>query len=144
MDRDEFKHLRDLPGKSISGPIRLYGRQGHAPELCATDIVINNDAGADLLMDVSYNPETDKKTVNVRERGAGPICRLDVDGPPHKQASGCHKHSLQKPDCPKSNLPLEVQDRADLVGKSVQEVLDEMCKLGSIGGNPVVELPEVK
>lgn len=141
MDRNEFEHLRDLPGKSINGPIVLKGKPGHAPELYATDVVIENDAGADLLMDVSFNPETDKKTVNVRERGVGPICRLDVDGPAHRPVTGCHKHSLQKPDCPKNNLPLEVKDRADLSGKSIQDVLDEMCRLGSIEGNPQVQTP---
>lgn len=141
MDRNEFEHLRDLPDKAINGPIVLKVKPGHAPELYATDIVIQNSAEADLLMDVSFNPETDKKTVNVRERGVGPICRLDVDGPPHRPAGGCHKHSLQKPDCPKNNLPLEVGDRTDLSGKSIQEVLDEMCKLGSIGGDPQVQTP---
>jgi hypothetical protein len=136
MDRNEFEHLRDLPGKSVSGPIVLKGKPGHAPELYATNVAIENDAGADLRMDVSFNPKTGKKTVNVRKEPEGPICRLDVDGPAHRPATGSHKHSLQRPDCPNKNLPMDVGDRPDLSGKSVQDVLDEMCRLGSIGGKP--------
>lgn len=143
MDRTEFEWLRGLTGKTIDGPIRLRAKEGHAPELFANAVPIENSEGIPLLMGVSYNPDTGKKTVNVSVRGVGPVCRLDVDGPRHSPAGGSHKHAVQTPSCsnPGRNLPKGVLDRPDLSGKSIQEVVDEMCRLGNIAGSPRVELP---
>ena len=72
------------------------------------------------------------QTVNVYVPGIGPICRLDVDGTRHGGAGRSHKHALATERCPDRNLPGNVVSRVDLSGRSIREVFDELCRLGSI------------
>jgi hypothetical protein len=92
-------------------------------------IIIENTAGVEARPTISYNPEVGSKTFNVHVPGMGPICRLDVDGPAHRPAGRCHKHSLQTERCPDRNLPDGVWDLPDLSGKSVRELFDIFCEM---------------
>ncbi len=82
MNREQFERLRDLPGKTIRGDIRLVRSRAVSPLLIAEGIRIDNSQGVDARLTISYNPEVGSKSFNVHVPGIGPICRLDVDGPP--------------------------------------------------------------
>lgn len=58
MNRRDFESLRALPGKTISGPIRLSQKQATHPLLTADRIPIENDQGIAVWMNINYNPET--------------------------------------------------------------------------------------
>jgi len=131
MNRTEFEALRDLPGKRISQDVRFIRRAALRPA-CEAEVPIENDQGVDLRMSLHFNPETGSKTVNVFVPGTGPICRLDVDGTRHGDAGRSHKHALQTEQCPDRNLPDRVVARADLSGRSMQEVFDDFCRAARI------------
>jgi hypothetical protein len=80
---------------------------------------------------ITYNPESDTKGINVWVVGLGPICRLDVDGQVHGDVGRSHKHALQRESCPANNLP-KATARADLSGKTVLEVFHEFCTIANI------------
>ena len=132
MDRATFDLVRDIPGKVIKGDIRLAARRQTQPALVAENIQIENSSGVVLRLNITYNPEVGSKTFNVSAAGIGPICRLDVDGPAHRPAGRSHKHSLQTDRCPERNLPDNVDDRADLAGKSVTELFAIFCQMADI------------
>lgn len=132
MDRKTFEALRDLPGKTITGDIRFVRRAALTPVLVAEGIRIDNAAGVELMLTVSYNERVGAKTINVHVPGLGPICRLDVDGPAHRPAGRSHKHSLHDERCPERNLPDGVVDRPDLAGSTIRQVFDEFCRIADI------------
>jgi hypothetical protein len=133
MNRHEFEALRDLPGKRIRHQtITLTLRNELSPLLTADNVVVENSLGKDIRLNVTYNPETDSKVVNVQVAGTGPICRLCVDATPHKPCGRSHKHSLQADRCPERNLPDGVIDRGDLAGKNIAEVFREFCIMAQI------------
>lgn len=126
MNRTEFEALRDLPGKRISQDVRLVRRAALRPAMEA-EVRIENGQGVDLRMNIHMNPETGSKTVNVYVPGTGPICRADVDGTRHGDAGRSHKHAMATERCPDRNLPDDVAMRADLSGRSMQQVFDDFC-----------------
>ncbi|WAS93277.1 hypothetical protein [Nannocystis punicea] len=132
MNRDEFEAIRDIPDKVIETNIKLSQRANTAPARVADGIVIQNSSGVALRLNISFNPESGAKTLNVCAAGVGPICRLDVDGPAHRPAGRSHKHSLQTPRCPGKNLPTGVQDRPELSGQTISELFLLFCKLAKI------------
>jgi len=132
MDRHTFETLRDLPGKTISVPIRLSQKQSTQPILSADRIPIENSEGVTLWMNLNYNPETGAKGINVTLVGEGPICRLDVDGANHRDAGRSHKHSLQDERSIRRCLRDGVIPRADLSGKPMREVFDDFCRSANI------------
>lgn len=132
MDRVAFEAVRGIPGKVICGDIRLAARRQTQPALVAENILIENDSGVVLRLNISYNPEIGSKTFNVTAAGVGPICRLDVDGPAHRPAGRSHKHSLQTDRCSERNLPDNVDDRADLAGKTVSDLFAIFCEMADI------------
>lgn len=132
MNRTEFEALRDLTGKRITQDIRFARRAALRPAVEVADILIENESGVDLRMNMHFNPETGSKTVNVYVPGTGPICRLDVDGTRHGDAGRSHKHALQTERCPDRNLPDGVAKRDELSGKSIKEVFDAFCDLAAI------------
>lgn len=143
MERADFEKIRDLAGKVIEGDIRLRPRRETTPVLVASQIEIQNSANVQLLMNISYNPETNAKTVNVVIRGQGPICRLDVDGNNHKDQGRSHKHSLQSEKCPDRNLPDGVVSRKELAGLTIDKVFAIFCKQAKIehSGQLIVSEP---
>lgn len=132
MDRDEFERLRDIEGKVITGDIRLVRRANLVTTRVADGIQIINPIQLPLRMNISFNPESHAKTVNVVVQGLGPICRLDVDGPSHRPAGRSHKHSVQGRRCPGRNLPDNVADLPHLSGYSMTEVFVLFCEMAKI------------
>jgi hypothetical protein len=132
VDRLDFEALRDLSDKTIKVDIRLAARRQTHPALVADNIEIENCTNTVLRMNISYNPETGSKTINVVAVGVGPICRLDVDGPAHRPCGRSHKHSLQQPRCPERSLPDGVVDRPDLAGKPIVELFAIFCEMAKI------------
>jgi len=132
MNRLEFEMLRDIGGKRIEADIALRCPSQMKLFLIAEDIPIFNPDGLDLRLNIRVNPTRGSKTFNVVLRGTGPICRLDVDGPPHRPAGGTHKHSLQRERCPAKNLPRDVQDLPGLSGLGIRDLFDEFCSMASI------------
>jgi hypothetical protein len=131
MDRREFERLRDLPGKKITGDIRLQRSRETAPLLSAT-VLIENSADVTAKLFIEFNEQTDAKILNVSIPGTGPICRLEVDTRSHKSIGRSHKHALHEMDCPALNLPREIQGRSDLSGKSFHEVFMDFCDKANI------------
>jgi hypothetical protein len=142
VDRKAFEELRDLPGKKIRRDIRLSRKKDLLPNLTADNITIENELGIDVVMNINYNEEVGSKTINVVLKGRGPICRLDVDGPPHRPAGRSHKHSLQNSRCPDRNLPDNVFDRPDLAGKPLHELFTLFCKMARIDHEGTFESPD--
>lgn len=141
MDRKEFEKLRDLPDKKIIGSIKFQQKAQGRPTLVAS-AKIQNSLGADLRIDISYNPEVGNKTFNVLIENVGQICRLDVDGSPHRPASGSHKHSLQMASCIAGNLGRNVADRPDLAGKTMTDLFREFCAMANIEHVGTFESPD--
>lgn len=142
MNRTDFERLRDLPEKIIRCDIRFVPRRQVAPLLVADDVRIENGAGVDARLTMTYNPKVGSKSLNVHVPGIGPICRLDVDGPPHRPAGRSHKHSLQTERCPGRNLPDRVIDRPDVSGLEFRYLFHEFCKLAQITHDGTFYPPE--
>jgi hypothetical protein len=142
VERSEFEALRDLPGKRIDSAIRFKSPRNLSPLLVAESVPILTSSGEQLLLNINYNPIVGSKTFNVVRPGVGPICRLDVDGPPHRPAGRCHKHSLQSPRCPDRNLPDGVVDRPDCSGKSIRDLFAVFCGLGQIEFTGTLHSPD--
>lgn len=140
MDRSDFERLRDLPGKVIKADIKFSQRK-QAPGFFADGIDVENSLGISLKLNVRFDPEIGAKTVNVVAMGVGPICRLDVDGPPHRPAGRSHKHSLQTVRCPDRNLPDKVTDRPDLAGKTIKEIFEVFCEMAQIAHEGTFAVP---
>lgn len=132
MNRLDFQALRDLPDKTIRGPIRLTPKQATLPLLTADRIPIENSAGFSILMNINFNPETGSKGINVTLVGEGPICRLDVDGTNHGGVGRSHKHSVRDEHSVRRSLRDGVAPRGDLSGKSLREVFDDFCERAHI------------
>lgn len=132
MDRTTFEALRDLPNKVIRGDVRFSQRRPTAPLWVVDNLRIENDPGIDARLNITYNPEVGSKTFNVHVVGTGPICRLDVDGPPHRPAGRTHKHSLHAERCPDLNLPLHVLDRPDLAGWPLSDLFATFCNMANV------------
>lgn len=142
MERGDFEALRDVPDKFIDVDIRFARRDQMRPALVAESMVIENGLGIQLRLQITFNPETGAKNFNVFVPGVGPICRLDVDGPPHPGAGRSHKHSLRTNRCPDRNLPDGVVDRPDLAGRSVRELFGVFCQMACISHRGIFVAPD--
>jgi hypothetical protein len=141
LNRHDFESLRDLPGKTIRADIRFAQKRQTSPLLVIEDLKIENSLDLDVRLSIHFNPEVGSKTINVHRPGVGPICRLDVDGAPHRPAGRSHKHSLQSERCPDRNLPDGVIDRPDLAGQSLQDVFRAFCQMSQINYQGTFEDP---
>ena len=66
-------------------------------------------------------------------RGAGPICRLDVNGTIHKDQGRTHKHELRDESDPRVNLPFAVsRSDIDVHAASVREIWEGLCAQANI------------
>lgn len=129
MTRDEFEAIRDLPGKQITADIHFSKRKGLHPAVAADNVPILNEAGVDLRLSITYNPETGAKSINVHCPAAGgPICRLEVDSTVHRPAGRSHKHALSAENSPARNLGQGVLDRPALAGLPLREIFDIFCR----------------
>lgn len=142
MNLTEFEALRDTGDKQIIQDIRFVKGQNTAPVVVAENVQIVSTIDVDLRLTISFNLQTSAATFNVHVPGTGPICRLDVGGPPHRPAGRGHKHSLQNERCPDRNLPDEVIDRPDLLGKPFRELFEEFCTMSSITHTGSIDDPE--
>jgi hypothetical protein len=142
MNRRDFETLRDLPGKTISGPIKLSQKQATHPLLTTERIPIQNSQGVTVWMNINFNPETGAKAINVTLVGEGPICRLDVDGSCHGDAGRSHKHSVQDENSVRRSLRDGVVPRPDLNGKSLRVVFEDFCTAARIVHDGTFEAPD--
>lgn len=142
MDRLEFEALRDHGNKIIRTDIRFSNVRATRPTLVVDGITIENDNDVDLRLNISFNPETGAAKFNVHSPGVGPICRLDVGGPAHRPAGRSHKHSLRTEACPRRNLPDEVIDRPELLGRSVEALFTEFCTMANVRHEGVFVAPD--
>ena len=142
MDRPAFERLRDMPGKVVVADIRFVAKRDLSPLHVAEGIRIDNEAGEDLRLTITYNAKLGSKSLNVHVPGMGPICRLDVDGPAHRPAGRSHKHSLQTDRCPDRNLPDGVLDRPDLIGATVRTTITEFFRMAQITHDGNLDTPD--
>lgn len=132
MNRTEFIELRDLPGKRIVVDIVLKRKKDRSIVFASGAVPIEAPSGVLANLHIEFNEETETKSLNVMLVGVGPVCRLEVDSRPHRPAGRSHKHALKTPECPSNNLPLEVMDRPDLAGQSLEEVFAEFFTMAHI------------
>lgn len=142
MNRLDFEALRDLPGKTITGPIKLVQKQATHPLLSAERIPIHNSQNMTIWVSVNYNPETGAKGINVTLDGEGPICRLDVDGSRHGDAGRSHKHSVQDENSVRRSLRDGVVPRPELSGKSLRQAFRDFCADANITHNGSFDSPD--
>lgn len=140
MNRAEFIELRDLPGKRIIGDIALKRKKDGSIVFASGTVPIRAGGSTLANLHIEYNEATDAKSMNVTIIGVGPVCRLEVDSRHHRPAGRSHKHALKTPECPSDNLPFDVLDRADLAGKSLEDVFAEFCAMAHIEYNGKIEL----
>ena len=143
MERNEFEALRDLPGKVIRQDIRLSRRAPLKPAMSAEGIRIESEASVELLLSITHNPEIGGKTFNVHVRGGKAICRLDVDGTPHRPCGRSHKHSLQSSRCLERNLP-HAEDLPDLSGSTLTEAFQAFCAMAHVTHEGDFHVPDAE
>ena len=131
MNRQEFLHLRDLPGKRITANIEWASPRDGKPNLIFEQVPLENSAGFDVVLNGTYKPDIPAITFNFVLLGIGPICRVDVNGTIHRDAGRTHKHDLRHEADPRRNLPTAIA-RADLEGKTAWEVWLDLCEKANI------------
>jgi hypothetical protein len=131
MNRQEFEHLRALPGKRITADLSWSSPRDGKPNWIFDEVVVENSADLDVVLNGTYKPNIPAVTFNFVLRGVGPICRIDVNGTIHGNAGRTHKHDLRRETCPRDNLP-NASSRSDLDGKTAREIWNELCELAHI------------
>jgi hypothetical protein len=132
MNRAEFEALRNLPGKLITSDIQFELKQPTSPNLVFEDVKVENSLNYDVVLNGTYKPSIPAITLNFVLRGAGPICRVCVNGTIHPPAGRTHKHDLRKDSDPRNNLPTAVA-RPDLDNlPTVKEVWDILLQQANI------------
>lgn len=131
MTKQEFEILRNLPNKTIESDIIWQEEKGMGPNLIFKGIEVINSIGILILVNGTYKPRLPSVTFNFVVNPIGPICRIDVNGSPHKDAGRTHKHELQEPDDSKKNLPYAIT-RLDLNDKTPYQVWRILCKQANI------------
>jgi hypothetical protein len=131
MNRQEFEHLRDLPGKRVTADIVWTSPPGGRPNLVFDQVVLENSAEWDVVLNGTYKPGIPSVTFNFVLRGIGAICRVDVNSTVHGDAGRTHKHDLRDETDPRANLP-HAAARPDLTDKSAREVWLDLCQRAKI------------
>lgn len=131
MNRREFEHLRDLPGKQIVADIRFVNSRSTDPNLTFSGVILENSAGWIVRVNGTYKPDIPSITFNFSIPEVGPICRLDVNGPIHKPVGRTHKHSLKHDEDPRKNLP-SPDAIPEFEGLSPREAWARFCEVANI------------
>jgi hypothetical protein len=131
VNRQEFEHLRDLPGKRVTANIVWTTPRDAKPNRVFELVALENELGCDVVVNGTYKPDIPAVTYNFVLRGVGPICRVDVNGTIHGNAGRTHKHDLRQEADPQKNLPVAV-DRKDLDGKTPRQVWEDLCTRANI------------
>ena len=131
MNCQEFEQLRDLPGKWVTADIRFAAVKGASPNLIFGEVAVENSLGVEVVLNGTYKPGLPAVTFNFVVRGTGPICRVTVNGTPHKEAGRTHKNDLRREEDSRLNLPTAVT-RPDLEGKTAREVWATLCQQANI------------
>lgn len=139
MNRVEFEHLRDLPDKEISQDIIFLPK--NSTTMSFTEVPVVNSLGVELVINGSFVPDIPAIKFNFCIQGIGPICRVEVNSSRHGNAGRTHKHSLQKDNCPRKNLP-HADARPDLENKSAREVWETLCQQAKINHSGLFVDPE--
>ncbi len=131
MNRSEFEQLRDLPGKTITADI-TYSNKDSSDVYSFGQVRVYNDLGIEVILNGSYIPDIPTIKFNFHSVIAGgAICRVEINGKPHKDAGRTHKHSVQYDSCARRNLPIAVA-RPDLEGKTLLEIWNYLCEQANI------------
>jgi hypothetical protein len=146
MNRAEFTHLRELPGKRIDGDIEFRQVRGAAPNLVFDQVPIHNTLGWDVILNGTYKPHIPSVTFNFYLRGAGPICRLCVNGVVHRDVGRTHKHELIKDEDSRLNLPTAFRRAGDfdMHRQTVDSIWRQLCTEASIVHSGAIIYPEGK
>lgn len=94
------------------------------------NVRVENSLGLEVRLNGKYNPLVPSVIFNFRILDVGPVCRVCVNGAVHN-GSRTHKHSLQKEEDPRVNLPYS-ESRPDLEDKSPRAVWEDLCKRARI------------
>ncbi len=129
MNRNDFQALRHLDDKQVVDDIEF---RGSGPNLSFGNILVHNSMGHVILLNGAYSPRTKKVTYNFVLKDVGPICRVDVNGPVHRDKGRTHKHELTDEEDPQKNLP-EADARPDLEGKTPRQIWEVICREAKIG-----------
>ena len=129
MDRSTFEHLRDLPDKEILDDIIF--KKENTKTLSFDNIKVHNAMGVDLILNGKYKPHIPSIRFNFYIRGIGPICRVEVNSSIHRESGRTHKHSLQKENFPRLNLPF-ARPRGDLKEKPIRQIWEIICQQSNI------------
>jgi hypothetical protein len=141
LNRQEFEQVRDLAGKQITADIVWASPRDAKPNLTFDSVPLENALEWDIVVNGTYKPDIPAVTFNFVLRGAGPICRVDVNGAIHGDAGRTHKHDLQKETDPRNNLPIAIA-RNDLAGKTAAEVWKDICQRANILHTGIFHQPE--
>jgi hypothetical protein len=142
MNKNEFDQLRALPGKSIQADINFAERKDAGSDnLIFEQIEVQNSLDWPVVLNGNYKPSIPSITFNFVIRGAGPICRVCVNGTVHGNAGRTHKHDLQTENDSRQNLPVAVA-RPDLAEKSVREVWQILCSQANITHTGTFNAPD--
>ena len=142
MNKNEFDQLRNLPGKVIAADIAFTAKKDAGSDnLVFEQVEVQNSLGWDVVLNGTYKPSIPSITFNFVLRGAGPVCRVCVNGTVHGDAGRTHKHDLRTENDPRLNLPTAVA-RPDLHGRSVREVLAILCTQANINHTGALHDPD--
>ncbi len=129
MNRTTFESLRCLPDKKILDDI-LFKKE-NTNTLSFDNVKVHNSMGIDLLLNGKYKPNIPSVRFNFYIRGTGPICRIEINRSIHGESGRTHKHSLQKENCPRRNLPF-AKAREDLQDKDVTQLWEIICQQAKV------------
>jgi hypothetical protein len=92
MTEAEFKKLRDLPGKRITGDMEFKKAKREDVMLVFDKVVVANDMNLPIQVNGAYHPGVPFASFNFLESGFGPVCRLEINRDIHYDAGRTHKH----------------------------------------------------
>ncbi len=141
MTRDEFKRLRDLPGKVIRGDITFTAPKDTKPNLVFDQVQVENDLKLDVVLNGTYKKGIPSCTFNFVLRGTGPICRYELNSARHGNAGRTHKHDMKNEEEPRLNLP-SCSPRKDLEQLGVRELWETVCREANIAHEGQILVPE--